>query len=214
MGHAGLVSGPQCSMEINEFYAWTALYINARYPTSSTLRSWVPPSKKSATCWKPGVSVMQIVNDRQKIMEYDGISGRSGRLVFLRALFSLFVCTLMPRNPFAAPPTFGPIHQVHPKRGPSKRALLVAGMTLPKKWTCCCNTFIFLCPLGACYHSSFGSNPLSVGINSKLQWSFMHQGCPSRRSRLSFLGTGRSRRGNQKPHKLSSWLHVQFFLPS
>ena len=28
MGHAGLVSGPQCSMEINEFYAWTALYIN------------------------------------------------------------------------------------------------------------------------------------------------------------------------------------------
>lgn len=131
MGHAGLVSGPQCSMEINEFYAWTALYINARYPTSSTLRSWVPPSKKSATCWKPWRQcVMQIVNDRQKIMEYDAISGR---LVFLRALFSLFVCTLMPRNPFAASPTFGPIHQVHPKRGPSKRALLVAGMTLPKK---------------------------------------------------------------------------------
>jgi hypothetical protein len=73
---------------------------------------------------------MQIVNDRQKIMEYDAISGR---LVFLRALFSLFVCTLMPRNPIAAPPTIGPIHQVHPKRGPSKRALLVAGMTLPKK---------------------------------------------------------------------------------
>ena len=128
----------------------------------------------------------------------------------------------MSRNPFAPPPTFGQIHQAHPKQGPSKRALPVTGMTLPPR-----NEYVLATALSFSDFSVHGELAITVPLVTPpvlertqscsevchcIKAALRGEGdSPSLAARPSEAQRGPSQVRNDS---LSSWLHVQFFLPS